>query len=64
MMKDWKLYNAAFILLYSAIFSFNLYAENGFCIQTSGYIEMNMRDKMINDLNIKSQDIDLERTKI
>ncbi|KOY61131.1 hypothetical protein [Photorhabdus heterorhabditis] len=51
----------SYILLF---FSFNLYAETEFCIQTGGYIEMNMRDKMINDLNIKSQDIDLKRTKI
>ncbi|WP_434524303.1 hypothetical protein [Photorhabdus asymbiotica] len=51
----------SYILLF---FSFNLYAENEFCIQTSGYIEMNMRDKMTNDLNMNSQDIDLKRTKI
>ncbi|NHB86497.1 hypothetical protein [Photorhabdus tasmaniensis] len=43
---------------------FNIYADSESCIQTGGYIEMNMRGKMINDLNIHSQDVDLKKTRI
>ncbi|MGV7960638.1 hypothetical protein ACSLVK_05060 [Photorhabdus tasmaniensis] len=43
---------------------FNIYADSESCIQTGGYIEMNMRGKMINDLNIHSQDVDFKKTRI
>ncbi|WP_445497231.1 hypothetical protein [Photorhabdus sp. SF281] len=43
---------------------FNIYADSESCIQTGGYIEMNMRGKMINDLGIHSQNVDFKKTRI
>ncbi|MCT8349064.1 hypothetical protein LGZ99_18195 [Photorhabdus temperata] len=53
------------LLPYALLFlPFNIYADSESCIQTGGYIEMNMRGKMINDLNIHSQDVDFKKTRI